>query len=70
METINKIIEVTVLVAAGAAVVGVLLLTKKLAKFYKKLAQEYKETQKSKDMGYKSVKRSKPLRPNPTKTST
>lgn len=70
METINKIIEVTVLVTAGAAVVGVLLLTKKLAKFYKKLAQEYKETQKSKDMGYKSVKRSKPLRPNPTKTST
>ena len=70
METINKIIEVTVLVAAGAAVVGVLLLTKKLAKFYKKLTQEYKETQKSKDMGYKSVKRSKPLRPNPTKTST
>ena len=70
METINNIIEVTVLVAAGAAVVGVLLLTKKLAKFYKKLAQEYKETQKSKDMGYKSVKRSKPLRPNPAKTST
>ena len=70
METINKIIEVTVLVAAGAAVVGVLLLTKKLVKFYKKLTQEYKETQKSKDMGYKSVKRSKPLRPNPTKTST
>ena len=70
METINKIIEVTVLVAAGAAVVGVLLLTSKLVKFYKKLTQEYKETQKSKDMGYKSVKRSKPLRPNPTKTST
>ena len=70
METINNIIEVTVLVAAGAAVVGVLLLTKKLVKFYKKLTQDYKETQKSKDMGYKSVKRSKPLRPNPTKTST
>ena len=70
METINNIIEVTVLVAAGAAVVGVLLLTSKLVKFYKKLTQEYKETQKSKDMGYKSVKRSKPLRPNPTKTST
>ena len=70
METINNIIEVTVLVAAGAAVVGVLLLTKKLVKFYKKLTQEYKETQKSKDMGYKSVKRSKPLRPNPTKTTT
>ena len=70
METINKIIEVTVLVTAGAAVVGVLLLTCKLAKSYKKLAQEYKETKKSKDMGYKSVKRSKPLRPNPTKTST
>ena len=29
METINNIIEVTVLVAAGAAVVGVLLLTSK-----------------------------------------
>ena len=70
METINKIIEVTVLVTAGAAVVGVLLLTKKLATSYKSLAQEHKETKKSKDMGYKSVKRSKPLRPNPTKTST
>ena len=70
METVSKIIEITVLVVAGAAVVGVLLLTCKLAKSYKKLAQEYKETQKSKNMGYKSVKRSKPLRPNPTKTST
>ena len=70
METINKIIEVTVLVTAGAAVVGVLLLTCKLAKFYKKLAQEHKETQKSRNMGYKSVKRSKPLRPTPTKTTT
>ena len=49
METINKIIEVTVLVTAGAAVVGVLLLTKKLATSYKRLAQEHKETKKSKD---------------------
>ena len=70
METVSKIIEITVLVVAGAAVVGVLLLTSKLFKFYKKLTQEYKETQKSKDMGYKSVKRSKPIRPNPTKTSS
>ena len=70
METINQMLEITVSVVAGAAVVGVLLLTCKLAKSYKKLAQEYKETQKSKDMGYKSVKRSKPLRPNPTKTTT
>ena len=70
METINQMLEITVSVVAGAAVVGVLLLTCKLAKSYKKLAQEYKETQKSKNMGYKSVKRSKPLRPNPTKTTT
>ena len=44
METVSKIIEITVLVVAGAAVVGVLLLTCKLAKAYKKLAKEYKET--------------------------
>lgn len=31
METVSKIIEITVLVVAGAAVVGVLLLTCKLA---------------------------------------